>query len=81
MFEKNLRFHVKYCSRRKVQYLVFSNFLLVLTIFSFWGEDWVLDYNSMELGDFLKSYVVWQFVSQLVFTIFININHVPFYLL
>ena len=34
-FEKILRFDVKYCSRGKVQYLVFSNFLLVLRIFSF----------------------------------------------
>ena len=48
MFEENLRFHVKYCSRGKVEYLDFSNFLLVLTIFSFWEKDWTLDYNSME---------------------------------
>ena len=32
----------------KVQYLVFSNFLLVLPIFSFWEEDWTLEYNFME---------------------------------
>ena len=38
----------KYCSRRKVQNLVFSNFLLVLTIFLFSEKDWVLAYNSME---------------------------------
>ena len=48
IFDKNLGFHVKYCSRGKVQYLVFSNFLLVLAIFSFWEEDWTLDHNSME---------------------------------
>ena len=48
IFQKNLTFHVKYCSRGKVQFLVFSNFLLALTIFSFWEEDWALDYYSME---------------------------------
>ena len=81
-FEKNLRFHVKYCSREKLQYLVFSNFLLVLTIFSSWEEGWTLDYYSMEFWDFLKSYIVWQLVSQLLLTtIFINNNHVPLHLL
>ena len=48
LHEKNSGFHVKYCSRRKVQYLVFSNFLLELKIFSFWEENWAIDYNSME---------------------------------
>ena len=48
IYEKNLRFRIKYCSRGKVQYLVLSNFLLVLTIFSFWEEDWTLNFNSME---------------------------------
>ena len=32
ILEKNLRFHVKYCPGREVQYLVFGNFLVVLTI-------------------------------------------------
>ena len=27
-------------------------FVLVLTKFSFWKEDWVLGYNSMKLRDF-----------------------------
>ena len=81
IFEKNLRFHVKYCSKKRVQYLVFSNSLLVLTVLSFWEKNWALDYNSMEFWDFLKSYIVWQHVSQLVFTIFISNNHVPFHLL
>ena len=81
-FEKNLRFHVKYCSREKLQYLVFSNFLLVLTIFSSWEEGWTLDYYPMDIWDFLKSYIVWQLVSQLLLTtIFINNNHVPLHLL
>ena len=39
IFEKNLRLHIKHCSRGKVQYLIFSNFSLVLTIFSFWEEE------------------------------------------
>ena len=43
IFEKNLKFHVKYCSTGKVHYLVLSNFLPVLTAFLFWEEDWTLD--------------------------------------
>ena len=81
IFENNLGFHEKFCSRGKSQYLVFSNFLLVLTIFSFWEEDWALDYNSTEFWDFLNSYVVLQLLSQIVFAIFISNNHVPFHLL
>ena len=69
------------CNRGKVQYLAFSNFWLVLTIFSFWEEEWTLDYNSMEFWDLLKFYVVWQLVSELIFTIFITNHHVPFFLL
>ena len=30
----------KQCSTANVQFLFFSRFLLVLTKFSFWGEDW-----------------------------------------
>ena len=41
-------------NRGKVQYLIFSNFLPVLTIFSFWEEDWTLDYNSKEFEIFLS---------------------------
>ena len=46
IYEKKLRFYVKYCSRGKVQYLVLSNFLLVLKIFWFWEEDCKLHFNS-----------------------------------
>ena len=34
-----------------MEYLVFSNFLLVLTLISFWEKDGSLDYNSMEYED------------------------------
>ena len=34
--------------KRKVQYLIFRNFLLVLTMFSFWKKDWTLNLNSMD---------------------------------
>ena len=35
----------------------------------------------MDFWDFLKSYVISQLVSELIFTIFIGNNHVPFHLL
>ena len=84
-FQPSVAFHIEtrhdfQCSKGKVQYLVFSNFLLVLTIFPFWEEDWTLDYNSMEFWNFLKSYVDWQLVSHLVFTVFIINNQVQFHL-
>ena len=47
IFETNSSFHVKQRTTGKVQFLFFSSFLLVLTKFSFWEEDWALDYNSM----------------------------------
>ena len=75
-YKRNLRFHVKYCSKGKVQHLAFNNFLLVLTIFSFWDKDGALHFNSMEFWYFLQSHVIW-----LVFTIFTGNNHVLFHLL
>ena len=42
IFEKNFRFHLKYRTAGKIQYLVFSNFLLVFTKYSFWEEDWAI---------------------------------------
>ena len=52
IFETNSSFHVKQCTTGKVQFLFFSSFLLVLTKFSFWEEDWALGYNSMIFWDF-----------------------------
>ena len=48
IFETNSSFHVKQRTTGKVQFLFFSRFLLVLTKFSFWEEDWALGYNSMK---------------------------------
>ena len=36
----------------RVQFLYFRSFLLVLTKFLFWKEDWALGYNSMKFLDF-----------------------------
>ena len=52
IFKTNSSFHVKQGTTGKVQFLFFSSFLIVLTKFSFWEEDWALGYNSMELCDF-----------------------------
>ena len=43
------KYHVKQRTTRKVQFLFFSSFLQILTKFTFWEEDWALDYNSMKL--------------------------------
>ena len=51
IFETNSSFHVKQRTTGKLQ-LLFSSFLLVLTKFSFWEEDWALGYNSMKFWDF-----------------------------
>ena len=49
MFETKSSFHVKQYTMGKVEFLIFSSFLLVLTKFSFWEEDWALGYTSMKL--------------------------------
>ena len=47
IFETNSRFHVKKRDMEKVFFVFFRSFLLVLTKFSFWQEDWALAYHSM----------------------------------
>ena len=54
LFDKNFKFHVKSCAPEKLQYLVFSNFLLVVAKFLFWEENWVLGYNFMQFWDFCE---------------------------
>ena len=51
-FGANSSFPVKYRTAGRFQFLSFSNFLLVLTKFLFWEEDWTLGYNSMKFRDF-----------------------------
>ena len=48
IFETKYSFHVKQRTTGKVQFLFFSSFLLVLTKFPFWDEDWALGYDSMK---------------------------------
>ena len=40
IFQTNSSFDVKQRTTRKVQFLLVSSFLLILTKFSFWEEDW-----------------------------------------
>ena len=82
IFDTNCSFHVKKSNTGKVEFLFFSNFLLVLTKCSFCERDWALGYNFMNVEIFFtfpnlirpKSYVVRQLVKQLVYTIFITNN-------
>ena len=46
IFETYSSFHVKQGPMGEVRFLFFSSFFLVLVEFSFWEEDWALDYNS-----------------------------------
>ena len=48
IFEENSSFHVKQRTMGKAQFLFSSSFLVVLTKFSFWEEDWALGYSSMK---------------------------------
>ena len=48
IFETNSSFHVKQRTTGNVWFLFFKRFLLVLTKFSFWQEEWVLGYHSMK---------------------------------
>ena len=44
IIEKSFKKFKKFATR-KIQFLFFSNFLLVLTKFSFWEEDWALRFH------------------------------------
>ena len=52
IFETNSSFDVNQRTTGKVQILSFKVFLLVITKFSFWQEDWALVYHSMKFWDF-----------------------------
>ena len=52
MFETNSCFPVKVCTMRKVQFLFFKRFLLILTKFSFQMEDLAPGNNSITFSDF-----------------------------
>ena len=60
IFEKNLTFYVKHCSRGKVQYLVFSDFLLQLWT-KYLRQILVFMWNSAVQGNsnFFISAVFW----------------------
>ena len=47
ILETKSSFNVKQCTAGKVQFF-FGSFLLILTKFSFWGEDSVLGYDSIK---------------------------------
>ena len=49
IYETNVTVSVKYCTKVKVQFQFLNSFLLVLTKFSFWEENWALGYNSMKI--------------------------------
>ena len=52
ILETNSSFHVKWGTTGKVYFLFFKSFLLALTKFSFWQEDWALGYHSMNFRHF-----------------------------
>ena len=49
IYEANFNVSVKQRTTGKVQFQFLNSFLLVLTKFSFWEEDWALGYNSMKI--------------------------------
>ena len=85
IFETKSTCHVKQRTTGKFKFPFFTSFLLVLTKFSFWEEDWALGYNSMKFWNFSvisylpKSFVVRQLVRQLVYTIFVTNNQALFH--
>ena len=48
ILETNSSFYVKQRTK-KSSISFFSRFLIILTKFSFWEEDWALGYNSMKI--------------------------------
>ena len=54
IYETNFSVSVKWRTTGEVQFQLLNSFLLVLTKFSFWEEDWTLGYNSMKIWDLLN---------------------------
>ena len=54
IYETNFSVSVKERTTGKVQFQSLNSFLLVLTKFSFWEEDWALGYNSVKIWDLLN---------------------------
>ena len=52
IFETISSFHVRQRTTGKVQFLFLRRFLLVLTKFLFWEDDWALGYNSTNFWHF-----------------------------
>ena len=52
IFETSSSFHVKHRTTRKFLFSFFNSFLLVLTKYLFWEEEWALGYNSVKFWDF-----------------------------
>ena len=71
------RFPVKYRTAGRFQFLSFSSFLLVLTKFLLWEEEWTLGYNSMKFQDFPD---LLSCSEHVVYTVFITNNHASFHL-
>ena len=53
IYETNFSVSVKKHTTGKVQFQFLNSFLLALTKFSFWEEDWALGYNCMKILDLL----------------------------
>ena len=54
IYKTNFIVSVKWHITEKVQLQFLNSFLLVLTKFSFWEEDWALGYNSVKIWDLLN---------------------------
>ena len=54
IYETNFRVSVKWRTTGKVEFQFLNSFLLVLTKFPFWEEDWTPSYNSMNILDLLN---------------------------
>ena len=52
IFGRNSSFYVKQRTTLKVKFPFSRSFVLVLTKFSFWKEDWALGNNSIKFKDF-----------------------------
>ena len=82
IFEKKFRFHVKWCTARKSQYMVLSNILLEMTKYLFREGDWaqalISSFNFevfVKLANLLRYKFVPQVLMQLVYIVSISDNN------
>ena len=76
VFETNSSFDVKSRTTRKVSFLFFESFWLVLAKFSPWRGDWALDYHHVSFFSLLVIYIFTIFMGDAMYYLYLFVQAV-----